>query len=102
MGKIPGGKGLLAVTMQASGVLGGVEGTNIYDQEQCHKERDMQTQRWVIASLRVWVEGEATEGEGSKQAPWVILPKQGCPAPDDVINIQAPYQAGGAVNCYHP
>lgn len=68
MGKIPGGKGLLAVTMQASGVLGGVEGTNIYDQEQCHKERDMQTQRWVIASLRVWVEGEATEGEGSKQA----------------------------------
>lgn len=23
-------------------------GTNIYDQEQCHKERDTQTQHWVI------------------------------------------------------
>ena len=54
MGKIPGGQGLLAVTVQASGVLGGVEGTNIYDQERCHKERDMQIQHWVIASLRVW------------------------------------------------
>ena len=54
MGKIPGGQGLLDVTMQASEVLGGVEGTNIYDQERCHKERDMQIQHWVIASLRVW------------------------------------------------
>lgn len=88
--------------MQASGVLGGVEGTSMNDQEQCHKERDTRTQHWVIASLGVWWREEATEGEGSKQAPRVMLPEQGHPAPDDVFKIQAPYQGGGAVNCYHP
>lgn len=101
MGKIPGGQGLLAVTVQASGVLGGVEGTNIYDQERCHKEGHADS-TLGDSLFKGLVEGEATEGEGSKKAPWVILPEQGCPAPDDVINIQAPYQAGGVLNCYHP
>ena len=58
----------------------------------------------VKGSGRKWLEYWKTDKsvEGSKQAPRVILPEQGCPAPNDVIKIQAPYQAGGAVNCYHP
>lgn len=98
MGKTPGGRSS-GVTMQASGVLGGVEGINIYDQEQYHKEGHADS----TLGDSLFREGRnRTEGEGSKQAPRVILPEQGCPAPNDVIKIQAPYQAGGAVNCYHP
>lgn len=46
-----------------------MEGINIYDQEQCNKERGTRIQPWVISYLGVWRRKEATEGDGSKQPP---------------------------------
>ena len=71
MGKIPGGNRPLAVEKQDSGVLGGMEEINIYDQEQCNKERGRRIQPWVVSYLGVWRRKEATEGDGSKQPPRV-------------------------------